>query len=124
MTDLIVKYGGRALAITILLLALAAIITLKQCQSAQTAKTATRLATGQAAAAVASGSDAVETTGNVEGNAAAATVVTKENDDAIRNAHGSTAPVPAPLRDAGFASLCRRAAYRSDPKCVQFALAH
>jgi hypothetical protein len=121
MTDLIAKYSARALLILGIASAVAAIVTLKSCHSAQTAKTETRLATGQASASLASGTDAVDTAGNVQANAIAADLVTKENQDAIRNAEGSTAPVATPVRDAGLASLCRRAAYRGDPKCVQFA---
>ena len=97
---------------------------LRQCSAERTAKTETRLAQGQAGASLASGADAVDTTGNVEGNAIAADDVTKENDDAIHNAQGASAPVAAPVRDAGLASLCRRASYRSDPKCMQHPPAH
>ena len=38
----------------------------------------------------------------------------------IRNAKGADAPVDPAVRDAGLASLCRRAAYRSSERCLRF----
>lgn len=116
--------AGKAIAALAIVALLAGLFALNRCQAARTARTEAKLATGQADAAQKSGTDAVETTGNVMGNEAASDAVTKENDDAIRNAQGASAPVAAPVRDAGLASLCRRASYRRDPKCVQHAPAH
>lgn len=83
------------------------------------AKTEIKLQAEQGKAATASGKDAVGTLGNTMANEAAADTITRENADAIRNAQGADAPIAPPLRDAGIASLCRRAAYHSDPRCVQ-----
>jgi hypothetical protein len=91
------------------------------CRSAWTAKTETRLATGQAGAAMASGADAASTVGEVAAKQAEADALTQENADAIRNAKGADSPVAAPVHDAGLRGLCRRPAYRGDPNCVQFA---
>jgi hypothetical protein len=85
------------------------------------AKTEARVSAGQAGAAVASGKDAANTVGNRMDADAAEDTLTKENADAIRNADGASAPVAAPVRDAGLRSLCRRAAYSRDPKCLQHA---
>lgn len=82
-------------------------------------KTQVTLGKNQGQAISASGHDAVDTLGNTMADEQAADLVTKENDDAIRNAEGANAPVAAPVRDAGLASLCRRAAYRGSARCVQ-----
>lgn len=97
------------------------LITLNRCSAARTAGTEAKLATGQAGAAIQSGADAVDTIGNTQANEAAADITTKENDDEIRNAPGASAPVDPAVRDAGLRSLCRRASYRSNPQCVQYA---
>ena len=114
---------SRTLSIVIGVLALAAIIVslllLDQCRATKSAKVETKLATGQAEASMISGSDAVTTIGNRMEADAATDQLTRENEDAIRHADGAAAPVAAPARDAGLASLCRRAAYRGKPECVQ-----
>lgn len=82
-------------------------------------KTEIELSKGQTGAAQSSGRDAVDTVGNQAASETEADRVTRENEDAIRSADGATAPVAGGVRDAGLDSLCRRAAYRSDPKCLQ-----
>lgn len=99
----------------------AALVTMRSCGEARTAKATASLATGQAGAAIESGHEAADTIGNRMANDADTDAITRENDDAIRNAEGANAPVAAPVRAAGLASLCRRAAYRGNPKCVQHA---
>ena len=110
---------AKAVAIVVLVAIVVGILFLRSCQAERTAKAGAKLATGQAGASLVSGADAVDTTGNVQRNEIAADSVTRENDHAIHKAEGAGAPVAAPVRDAGLASLCRRAAYRSDPRCVQ-----
>lgn len=105
----------------VVLLLVAAIVAQRSCSEALTARTSASLATGQAGAAIESGHEAADTIGNRMANDADTDAITRENDDAIRNAEGANAPVAAPVRDAGLASLCRRAAYRGSPKCVQHA---
>lgn len=85
------------------------------------AKVETRLARNQAEAATQSGSDAVETVGRQQSAEVATDTITKENDHAIRSAQGADAPVAPAAAAAGRASLCRRAAYRERPECVQHA---
>jgi hypothetical protein len=86
---------------------------------AATARTEARLQTNQTGAAMASGADAVETLGQTAAAEAAADTITRENDRAIRNAPGAGAPVDPAADAAGRASLCRRAAYRGRPECLQ-----
>lgn len=77
-----------------------------------------KLSANQTEAAVQSGRDAVQTVGAAGDREAAIDQTTMENSDAIHKADGADAPVATGVRDAGLASLCRRAAYRSDPKCL------
>ncbi|CAN5702539.1 hypothetical protein BH11PSE6_BH11PSE6_00090 [soil metagenome] len=110
---------AKAIVIIAVILIVVGLLFLRSCETARTAKTQAKVSEGQAGASLASGADAVDTAGNVQGNEIAADTITRENDNAIHNAEGASAPVAAPVRDAGLASLCRRAAYRGDPKCVQ-----
>lgn len=121
MTGWLTRYGVRALAALVLLALLAALFVQRSCSTARSATAAAKLATGQAGAAIASGHDAADTIGNRMAGDAAGEAITRENDDAIRNARGADAPVDPAASAAGLRSLCRRAAYRGDPQCVQYA---
>jgi len=111
------KTVARILAVAVIVLLLGLLLFLHQCSVERTAKTETKLATGQAAAAQASGADAVNTAGNEMANEIATDAVTRTNADTIQNAQGANAAVAAPVRDAGIAALCRRASYRDNPRC-------
>lgn len=89
--------------------------------AAHTAKAQTRLAAGQAAAATASGHDSANTIGNRMDADAAGDSVHRENVDANNKAEGGNVVVAAPATHTGVAGLCRHAAYRRDPKCLQHA---
>lgn len=86
---------------------------------ARTAKVETRLATGQAGAALASGQDSANTIGNRMDADAAGDTIHRENADANDKAEGGNVVVAAPATDTGVAGLCRHAAYRRDPRCLQ-----
>ncbi len=101
----------------LLALALAGFLTVRSCQSASTAKTEAKLGRNQTEAAIASGADAVETVGDVGGRADAIDQTTKENTDAIRNAPGADALVPAGVDAVARERLCGRAVYRDTPAC-------
>jgi hypothetical protein len=79
------------------------------------AKQLARLRGNEAQATLESGQDAVRTVGT-QGKKEDA--LTKENEDAIRNAPGATETVPAAVDNAGRASLCKRAAYRQHKDCL------
>lgn len=115
------RLAARALMIAGALLLILGLLWLNSCQQARTAKTQADLAKGQAGAAMESGQDAVNTIGNRMGADAAGDALTRENEDAIRNAEGASAPVAAGVRDAGLASLCRRDSYKHDARCVHVA---
>lgn len=89
------------------------------CRLARTAKTEAKLSTNQTAAAIASGADAVDTIGKSAARDAAADTITRENDRAIREAPGAGAPVDPAVDASGRRSVCRRAAYRGHPDCLQ-----
>lgn len=80
-------------------------------------KAEARLSRNQAQAAQESGSDAVNTVGQAGEREAASDALTRENEAAIRAAPGAADPVTAEARGAGIAALCKRAAYRDDPRC-------
>lgn len=87
--------------------------------AASTAKTEARLGANQTDAALASGADAVETLGKSAAAEAAVDTITRENERAIREAPGADAPVDPAVHGAGLRSLCRRAANRGKPECLQ-----
>ncbi len=119
--DSLTTLGRRVLiGIAIALLA-AGFLTLRSCQSAETAKTEAKLATGQTGAALESGADAVGAIGRTHQSEVRIDVITQENDRAIRQAEGADAPVSDAVHAAGLRALCRRAAYRGSEQCLQFA---
>ena len=83
------------------------------------ARAEAELNAGRADAGIASGQDATNTVGAAGGRESAIDQQTRENEHAIRNAPGADVPVDAGVHGAGIGSLCRRAAYRSDPRCLQ-----
>lgn len=82
-----------------------------------------RLAQSQGQAVTQSAKDAINATGAVSARSEAEDTQTRETDHAIRKAEGANAPVSHAVNDAGIAGLCKRRAYRCDPKCVQRAIA-
>jgi hypothetical protein len=97
------------LAIVALILGLFA---LRSCNSARTAKTETRLATGQRGAAIESGTDAVQTTGNISAAETARQTTVKEGSDAINAAPAGDS------NDAAERAACRLRSYRHSGKCI------
>lgn len=91
--------------------------TLRSCEAERTAKTQAKVSAGQAGAALQSGQDATNVVGNRMDADASEDQMTRTNGDEIRKADGASAPVAAPVRDAGLTALCRRAAYRDTPRC-------
>ncbi len=103
----------------VLALLLAGFLILQSCQTATTAKTEAKLATGQTGAAIASGADAANTVGAASARAAATDRTTMENADEIRSAPGADAAVSDGVHAAGMRALCKRASYRGRPECLQ-----
>lgn len=87
----------------------------------QVVKTRARLEVGQAGAQIDSGRDAVNMIANRTATESQSDAITRSNADAIQSAPGADAPVPDAVGAAGLAGLCRRAAYRGSPRCLQHA---
>lgn len=103
------------------LLAGGAMLVLRAITGGKAAQVTARLNANQAEAIAASGNDAVNTAARVAASSETGDAIHQENADAIQNAPGAAAPVDPRLRDAGLAGLCRHAAYRREPRCLQFA---
>jgi hypothetical protein len=87
----------------------------------KTAKVEAKLGKEQADAALQSGADAVGTVAGVNASDADTDSITRSNDRDIRTAPGANAPVDPAVAAAGRRSLCKRAANRNKPECVQHA---
>jgi Tfp pilus assembly protein PilV len=117
------KLGAKLVAIIVLgaiVLGLAA-LALAQWRHAHTAAAESRVESGQSGAAVASGKDAIATQGAAAARETASEDLTRTNEEEIRHAKGADATVDPAARDAGLASLCRRAAYRASQRCLRHA---
>ncbi len=77
------------------------------------------LGANQTDAALESGSDAVDTVGRAGDREADIDRTTASNAESIYSADGATEAVTPAVRDAGLAALCRRAAYKDDPRCAK-----
>lgn len=112
--DWIEKNLAKAMTIAVFLLVIAAVLVLHQCAAERTAKTETRLATGQAGAALNSGADAVGVVGNRQAADAAGDRTVMETKDEIDNATDA-----AGVTDAGRSGLCGLAGNRGKPECLR-----
>lgn len=119
--DWLSKTAARVLMGLVAALLIVGLLWLRSCQQERSAKAQATLAKSQASAATASGSDAANTVGNRMAADAETDTLTRSNADEIHKADGADAPVAGGVSAAGRASLCRRAAYQHDPKCVQHA---
>jgi len=90
----------------------ATVISIRSCNTVQTATTEAKLATGQTEAAIESGADAVNTVGNAAANASEIHETAKEGTDAIQAAPAGNS------NDAADRAACRMRIYRNSPKCV------
>ena len=102
------------------LLALVLLVVLPgSCRRERTAAATARVEQGAARAASDNGRDAVETVGRAAERHDANERITRTNQEEIRHANGAEVPVAAAVRDAGIDGLCRRDAYRDDPRCLR-----
>jgi len=104
----------------VLLAALLALYLVNAVTGGKVAQAVARLQTNIAGAAIESGRDAVQAVGSQGSAEDAIDQRVKENERAIRSAPGADAPVDPALRDTALRGLCRHAANRGDPRCVQF----
>lgn len=95
------------------------VVLLATCQGWRTAGAKAALGNAAGRAAVESGKDAIGAAGAVSASVAAYDEQGRKTDAEIRRAAGADTPVPAAVDAAVRRGLCRRAAYRRDPKCLQ-----
>jgi FtsZ-interacting cell division protein ZipA len=76
-----------------------------------------RVEASQAQAASNSAADAVGTVARSGEAESVSEALTRSNEQQIRAAQGANDKVNPAVRDAGIAALCRRQAYRNDPRC-------
>ena len=85
------------------------------CNAIRSLTVQNRVNQGQSDALTNSARDAIGTQGDVAGNATASEDTTRSNERNIRDAKGADAQVDPAVRDAGFASLCKRPSFRNSP---------
>lgn len=112
--------GIRSTLIAAAIALLLALLLLGQCQRTRTAGAEASLNAKVGQAAAESGADAVGAVGAVSARVSVSDQTGRQNDEAIRSAAGADQLVPDAVDGAGRSGLCRRAAYRADPHCVQF----
>jgi uncharacterized protein HemX len=114
--------GAKVIAIVFLaaLVLGLALFALGQWRRAHTEAAERRVESAQSGAAVASGKDAIATQGAAAARETTSETLTRTNDEEIRHAKGADAPVDPAARDAGLASLCRRASYHASERCMRF----
>lgn len=75
----------------------------------------TKVDAAQHGALVNSAQDAIQTQGEVAANASASESLSRSNEQDIRHAQGADQTIDPAARNAGFASLCKRADFRNNP---------
>lgn len=109
----------RAIAAAILGLVLIVLVLFgaSQCTKRKNAASQARVEQSQAQAAQESAKDAINAVAASGARESASEDLTRSNDREIRAADGASERVGAGVNYAGRAALCRREAYRNDPKC-------
>ena len=93
---------------------------LRSCEKRRSEAAQARVEHSQAEAASDSAKDAINAVAASGEAEQASEDVTRANDKEIRNAEGANQSVGSGVDLAGRRSLCKRAAYRDDPKCRMF----
>jgi ABC-type protease/lipase transport system fused ATPase/permease subunit len=116
------EIGAKLVAIIVGALVLVAVVglTVRSCDKRRSQAAQARVERSQAEAASNSAADAINTVTGVGTNQAASEDLGRTNERDIRAAEGANARVGAGVNAAGRAALCKRAAYRGDPKCAAF----
>jgi hypothetical protein len=101
----------------VILLIVAVGLFVKSCDNRRSRAAQSRVERSQAEAASNSAADAINTVTGVGTNQAASEDLGRTNERDIRAAEGANTKISAGVNAAGRAALCKRAAYRDDPKC-------
>jgi hypothetical protein len=105
------------IAAAVLLVALVIFAGPAMCQKIRSQAAQSRMDSEQSQAASNSAADAVGTVARSGEEAAASEELSRSNEREIRNAQGADERVGAGVNAAGRAALCRREAYKNDPRC-------
>lgn len=92
---------------------------LNRCASGRQEVAVARVERETGKAGIESARDAIGAVEGSAGRSAASDQLTRENERAIHNAKGAADVVAPDVAAAGLHGLCRRAAYRDSPECVQ-----
>jgi predicted lipid-binding transport protein (Tim44 family) len=106
-------------AIALVLLVLVVGFGVRSCDKRRSQAAQSRVEHSQAQAASNSAADAVGTVARSGEAESASEALTRSNEQQIRAAPGANDKVNPAVRDAGIAALCRRDAYRNDPRCKE-----
>jgi type II secretory pathway component PulM len=111
------EIGAKLIATVVAVIALVLVVglTVRSCDKRRSQAAQHKVERAQTGALTNSAADAVNTVGNVSTNAASSEALTRSNERSIRDAEGSSDKVNPAVRDAGFASLCKRASFRNSP---------
>lgn len=119
--------GGATLTARLVTLAVAVLVNVTAvtfgpaaCQRMKSLATQSRVDREQGRAAIESGNDAGEMIAGAGQREAGSEDLTRANEREIRAADGAGNRVGAGVDAAGRKALCRREAYRNDPKCAIF----
>jgi ABC-type protease/lipase transport system fused ATPase/permease subunit len=119
MPNFLANLSARVIGIAVAVLALILIVgfTVLSCDKRRSEAAQARVEHSQAQAAATSAADAINAV-EASGEASRASEeLTRNNSEEIHAAPGANDRVNAGVDAAGRAALCRRAAYRDDPKC-------
>lgn len=108
------------IGIAIALLVVAAIMVPSCVSKWRSERAQSRVDASQAQAASNSAADAINAVAASGGREAASEDMTRANAGEIRNAQGADVRAGAGVDLAGRRALCRRPAYKDDPKCAMF----
>lgn len=98
-------------------LVIASALIVRSCDKRRSEAAQTRVERSQGEAQANSAADAIGTVARSGEAERASEELTRSNEQQIRAAEGASDQVNPAVRDAGLAALCRREAYRNDPRC-------
>lgn len=101
----------------VLVLTIAVSLFVRSCDKRRSEAAQARVERSQAEAASTSAADAVNAVERSGEASRASEELTRNNERDIRNAQGASDRVNSGVDLAGRKALCKRAAYRNDPKC-------
>lgn len=113
------EIGARLIAtiVGIVVLVLIVGLTVRSCDARHSKAAQTRVDSAQAGAASNSAADAIGTVAKAGEAERASEEQSRQAERDIRAAEGANDKVNPAVRDAGIAALCKRAAYKDDPRC-------